>query len=185
MNKRPVDGIAAAIFTNSREVETAIGALRGFGFEDDDLGLIIADPSHYRFLDRADSELITGIATGAREGALIGAPVGSIAGLGLLLLLVPGIGTLAIGGGLAVGAALGALWGVYLGAETGIAARIQHITDVEQQYEIPLRRDELLLVVLANQDAANVCTNLQRHGGHCVAAHAVKAAPAATMRGAA
>lgn len=162
--REPIGSVVPAVFTNHEQAEAAITDLRTLGFDDDSLGLLIPDPTHYHLIDDGWKETVQGVT----RGVLIGAPIGSLAGIGLLTLAVPGLGAIGLGGALVVGASSGALWGLILGAEMGLAGQIRHITDIERQYDIALQPTDILVVVVAHERAATVCEILQRHGAHCL-----------------
>ena len=73
-----------------------------------------------------------------------------------------------MGGALLVGGTGGALWGAYLGSVSGLAAEITEIEDIERQYEVPLKPNEILVVAIAHDQAERVCEVMQRHGGRCL-----------------
>jgi hypothetical protein len=164
MKVRSLEGVVPAVFDNRQEAEAAAEELRRLGFADDDLGVVVPDPQHYHLLDNSTREALGGVAS----GGVVGIPIGVLAGLGIAALIAPGLGAIGLGGALLAGGIGGAVWGAYLGSEVGLAARIGHISEVERRYEIPLQPNEILLVVLAGNQSAQVCETLEAHGARCL-----------------
>ncbi len=164
MQLEMLEGAVPAVFSNKEDAEAALEELRGIGFGDDDLGVMIPDPEHHHLLDKSGSQMWHGLET----GMVAGTPIGLVAGMALTALVIPGLGILGVGGALLVGGVGGAMWGAYLGSMSGVAAEIMHAEDVERRYEIPLRPDEILVVVVANEQAPRVCEILQSHGARCI-----------------
>jgi hypothetical protein len=162
-----LEGVVPAVFENHEEAEAAINELRSLGYGDDDLGVMIPDPEHYHLLDNSTMEFIKGL----RTGGIVGLPLGAAAGISVAALLVPGLGIIGVGGALLWGGLGGAIWGAYLGANIGMAAEIRHIDEIERRFEIPLEPHQMLVVVIANRDARNVCEIMERHGAHCFWEH--------------
>jgi hypothetical protein len=158
-----LDGVVPAVFENRDEAEAAIMELRTLGYGDDDLGLMIPDPEHYHLLDNSTKEVLKGL----RSGGVVGLPIGVAAGIGVAALLIPGLGVIGVGGALLWGGLGGAIWGAYLGAHMGMAAEIRHIDEIERRFEIPLESHQMLIVVIANSDAREVCNIMERHGARC------------------
>lgn len=158
-----LEGIVPAVFEDRAQAETALAELRELGYGDDDLGVMIPDPEHYHLLDNSTKEVLKGIGT----GGIVGLPLGVAAGISVAALLVPGLGIIGVGGALLWGSLGGAIWGAYLGANIGMAAEIRHIDEIERRFEIPLESHQMLIVVIANNDAKKVCDVMERHGAHC------------------
>ena len=163
MNVTALEGVVPAVFSSREDAEAGMAALREAGFSNDDLGVMIPDPEHLRLIDDSSKEAWKGLST----GMIAGIPIGTLAGMALTALIIPGLGILGVGGALLVGGVGGALWGTYIGSTSGLAAEISHVEDIERRYEIPLRPNEILLIVVANDRAVQVCEIMERHGAHC------------------
>jgi hypothetical protein len=164
MKLQGLNGVVPAVFENRGQAEAAIKELRAMGYSDDDLGVMVPDPEHYHLLDNSVKETLKGIGT----GGVIGMPLGVLAGIGVASLMIPGLGPIGVGGALLWGGLGGTIWGAYLGAQIGLAAEIIHLEDIERRYEIPLKPNQMLLVVVAGNKANEVCRVLEMHGAHCI-----------------
>ena len=156
-------GIIVATFRGRAAVETAIHDLREVGLADEQIGVAIPDPVTRELTDAQDivghDEFV-----GAARGFFMGAPIGSLAGIALSLLVVGGVGTLGLGGILAL-AGVGTFWGMVLGAEAGLIARVRHDEEEIRWSEIPLGPDDLLVAVSAGAWSAEVRDIIVRRGG--------------------
>lgn len=153
-----------AVFPDRSAGEGAVEELRELGLTDEHLGVAIHQGDSYVFEEDAGAEVSHGI----EEGIAIGAPLGMVAGMTLFAVLVPGIGTLGLGGVLAAGGITGALAGGFWGAYLGLSAK-ERVLDEEQDWEhVALRPGEVLVVVAGHGDPAHVRSILERHGGHLV-----------------
>jgi hypothetical protein len=110
--------------------------------------------------------------THAEAGAGLGAAVGGAA-VGLLSLVVPGYGPLAVAGPLAA-VVVGAIKGGALGALAGSFAGLGMPTEDARRYEELVRAGgELVDVQARDPDAAQrACGLLGRHGAHDCASYA-------------
>ncbi len=156
--------VVPAVFGNRTDAEAALAELRQLGFRHDDLGVMVPDPEHHHLIDNSDREVWGSLSA----GMVAGIPIGTLAGMALMALVIPGLGILGLGGALIVGGAGGALWGAYLGSVTGLAAEIMHVEDVEHRYEISLQPNEILVVVMAHAQAERVCQIMEQHGARCL-----------------
>lgn len=163
MKLEAIDGAVPAVFSSKADAEAALTELQRMGFSNDDLGVMVPDPTHFRLMDESGKETWHGLST----GMVAGIPIGALAGMAMTALIIPGLGILGVGGALLVGGVGGAMWGAYLGSVSGVAAEIMHVEDIERRYEIPLQRDEILVVVVANERAPEVCDVVQQHGARC------------------
>jgi hypothetical protein len=163
MRVRALEDVVPAVFSSEEEAEAAINELRALGYSDNDMGIMVPDPSHYRLMDKSLQDTLKGLGF----GGIIGAPLGALAGFGVITLAVPPLGFIGIGGALLYGGLEGALWGAYIGAQVGMAAEIKHIEDIERRFEIPLKPHEILIVVVAGDQARSICDNMERHGARC------------------
>jgi hypothetical protein len=163
MKVTALEGVVPAVFDDREQAEAAIEELREIGFSDDELGVMVPDPEHYHLMDNSLKEVMKGLGT----GGAVGAPLGALAGLGVAGLLIPGLGVVGVGGALLWGGLGGAIWGTYLGAQIGMAVEIIHISDIERRYEIPLKQNQILIVVVAANQSEKVCQIMESHGAHC------------------
>jgi hypothetical protein len=125
---------------------------------DESIGLVVPDPERHMPVERrADEEL-----KGTVAGAVIGLPIGGLAGLAAVMLLVPGAGAVALAG--AVG---GALWGAYIGGMAGFVARVRNDPDEDLWYEIPLRSGQILVIAHAKELAHEAHDVMHRHNVRC------------------
>jgi hypothetical protein len=131
-----VPPVVAGVFESNEDAEAAIADLRKIGLLDESIGLVVPDPErHLPVEKRAGEEL-----KGTVAGALIGTPIGGLAGLAATMLFIPGAGAVALAG--AVG---GALWGAYIGGVAGFTARVRNDPDEDLWYDIPLRSGQILV----------------------------------------
>ena len=163
----PTD-ITAVMFPGRASAEAAIHELRGLGLTDQQFGIAVPDPVTHELADEHD---IVGQDEfeGTARGFLVGAPIGALAGIALSFIAIGGLGTLGLGGILSVAGA-GAVWGMVLGAEAGLIARVRHDEEEDHWSQIRLRPGEILVVLKAGERAPEVFDIVGRHGGHCVGA---------------
>ena len=156
-----------AIFSNRLDAEAAVNELHMLGIADKHLGIAIHEPGQLVYEEDVEHHE----AVSAEEGALVGAPVGVIAGMALVALVLPGVGTISAGGLLAAGGAAGALIGGFVGGVAGLATT-QHEAEERRKWEDhQLRPSEILVVVRDHQQLARVSSVLMGHGGRLVEAH--------------
>lgn len=154
-----------AVFADRNAAEAAVDDLRRAGLGEQHLGLAIRGPEDQVLEQDVDAEL----AHGVEKGIAIGAPIGAIAGMTVLALIVPGLGTLGVGGILVAGGISGALAGTYLGGFLGLTAE-EHVLEEGWDWErLPLQPGQVLVVVAEHGDPDQVTDILQRHGGELVA----------------
>lgn len=154
-----------AVFVDHAAAEAAVEELRSRGLGDEHLGIAVHAPDGYVFEQVTETEVVHGV----EKGIAIGAPLGAAAGMTVLALIVPGVGTLGVGGILAAGGLSGALAGTYLGALLGLAAE-DHVVDDEREWErIPLQPGEMLVVVSGHDHPDEVAEILRSHGGRLAA----------------
>lgn len=153
-----------AIFADRARAESAVDDLRRSGLADEHLGVAVHGPERFVFEREAESE----VAHGLERGAALGAPLGAVAGMTLLALVVPGIGALGVGGILAAGAATGALTGGFWGAYLGITSE-KHVLEDEWDWErAELSPGEVLVVVDQHGRPDDVRSIFERHQGRLV-----------------
>ena len=173
MMKTMSEDLVAAVFPTREQAEAAIEDLRSQGFADDDIGLVVPEPGRYRVEDHESEEIGRGIVT----GAAIGVPIGSLAGLALAAVAVPGVGVLGLSG-LAIGLLGGGFWGAFIGSFGGLVARIAAGADEEHWCEIPVDSSEILVIAQAGASFSEAHRVMHRHGARCFLAgvHAADAA---------
>jgi hypothetical protein len=170
---QPRNGVVPVIFSSREDAEAAIAELREVGLADDELGIVIPDPAHHYLIDDGLHESLKGF----EHGALVGAPIGAVAGIALAALAVPGIGVIGVGGALLFGGHLGALWGFIAGGYLGMTAEVHHLEDIEQKYEVQLKPEEILVVVVADDERIQrACEIVRRHGARCAERRAAQTA---------
>lgn len=156
--------LVPGVFASREQAEGAIAQLRALGIEDADIGIAVPNPGEYRIVE--DEELPTGTGRRITEGAIIGAPVGSLAGLGIMEALVPGAGSFGLGGVL-VGLVGGGLWGTFFGAYSGLIAKLRGRDGHEHTCTIPLGGSDVLVAVRASTQTEHVRQVMQAYGARC------------------
>lgn len=132
-----------AIFEDRAIAEAAVEDLRRSGLADEHLGVAVHGSDAYVFEEDVEAKT----AHGLERGVAIGAPIGAIAGMTVLALIVPGVGTIGVAGILAAGGVTGALAGGFWGAYLGIKAE-EHIMEEEWDWErTPLQPGQVMVVV--------------------------------------
>lgn len=163
MKVQALQDVVPAVFADEASAAAALDELRQLGYSDNDFGILVPDPTRYHIMDKSLADTMKGLGT----GGLIGAPLGMIAGMGVVTMIIPPLGFIGIGGALIFGGLEGALWGAYVGAQIGLAAEIKHIEDIERRFEVPLQPHEILIIVVANRQAPRICELMERHGARC------------------
>jgi hypothetical protein len=154
-----------AIFEDRTIAEAAVEDLRRSGLADEHLGVAVHGSDSYVFEENVEAEK----ARGMERGVAIGAPIGAIAGMTALALIVPGVGTLGVAGILAAGGATGALAGGFWGAYLGLKAE-EHMMEDEWDWErTTLQPGQVLVVVDQHGFPDEVRRILERHGGRLLA----------------
>lgn len=154
--------VVPGVFSSREQAEAAIAELRQLGLRDEDLGLAVPDPGRYQLLTDTVKEAFKGMTT----GIAIGAPLGSLAGLGLMSIVLPGVGLVGLGG-LLVGVHGGAVWGAVLGGMGGLLAKVRWDADEDRWCEIPLGGGDILVVARAGTHASEARKIMERHGARC------------------
>ncbi len=147
-----------AVFATRQAAEEAIKHLRETGFDDADLGLALLEPGRYILEDRQGQVVGKNVV----RGAVGGLPIGSLAGLLLFGLAIPGVDELAVAGLLA-----GGLWGAFFGGLGGLLAKVRWNADEDRWCEIPLKSNEILLTVRAGGRGDEAHRILQTYGATC------------------
>ncbi len=160
------DRIAAA-FSDRRQAEAAVADLRKLGLTDERIGVAVLEPGRYDLEDTTGDEMLEGV----ERGIAVGAPIGSLAGLGLISFAVPGAGVLGLGGMLVLGLIGGGLWGTFLGAFGGLTAKVRMDDTRDRWCEIPMGEKDVLVVVEPGDQPGNpahqVREVLEQHGARC------------------
>lgn len=160
-----MDGIVPGVFSDRAKAEASLIELREIGFSDDELGVLVTDPETHHLIDDSTAQALKGLG----HGVLVGAPLGAIAGLALAAIAAPGIGVIGVGGALLFSGHIGALWGAVTGAYLGLTAEIHHLEDIEQKYQIALKPNEILVVVVSDSDRADTaCEIMTKNGATCL-----------------
>lgn len=150
----------AAVFADRERATRAVDELRRLGLGSEHLGVAVRADDALVFEHDQDAELLHD----GEIGAAAGVSIGALAGLGLAALAVPAIGTVGVGGILALAGA-SALWGGllggYFGATTAESGWIAH-ADIAYT---ALGEDEVLVVVCSHGHADVIRDVLERHGG--------------------
>jgi hypothetical protein len=152
-----------AIFDDQTTAEAAVEALRHSGLADEHLGVAVHGSDRYVFEEDVEAET----AHGLERGIFVGAPIGAIAGMTVLALIVPGVGTLGVAGILAggvTGALAGGFWGAYLGLKAE-----EHVVEEERDWErTPLQPGQVMVVVDQHGHPDEVKRILEAHDGRIV-----------------
>ena len=140
-------GLVLASFTNIRDAENAVRALRDAGFGGDDISIIARDEGRAQQVAETGGGADVGMGTGI--GAATGGILGALGGLlvGATALTIPGIGIVLAGPLAAVlgGAGLGAVGGGLVGAlSTAGASR-----DEAEHYHNRLEAGDIVVAVAA------------------------------------
>lgn len=162
MNGNSGEGLVAAVFASGEQAEAAIHDLRTLGLTDEDIGVVVPQPGRYALEDHESEEIGSGIV----RGAMIGVPVGSLAGLALATVGVPGVGVLGLSG-LAISLLEGGLWGAFVGTFGGLVARVLAGADEEHWCEIAVDSTDILLLAQAGEKTFEAHELLQRRGARC------------------
>jgi hypothetical protein len=157
----------AAAFAKHVDAEAAVDRLRSAGIADEHLGVAIREPGQQVFEADVDHDETHAV----EEGIVAGVPVGVLAGMGLVALTLPGIGTVAVGGLLAAGGAAGALIGGFVGGLVGLVRADHELEESRAWEDYPLRPGEVLVVARGHDQAARVGAILKQEGGVLVDVH--------------
>jgi hypothetical protein len=167
MAEREDQEYVAAVFSRRSDAETAVERLRAAGIADEHLGVAVREPGQQAFEVDVEHDELHAVDTGIVKGI----PVGVLAGMGLVALTLPGIGTVAAGGLLAAGGAGGALIGGFLGGLVGLARASHELEESRAWEDYPLQPGEILVVARGHDQAARVTAILAHEGGAVVDVH--------------
>jgi hypothetical protein len=150
----------AAVFPDRGTAAEAVDELRSLGLGSGHLGIAVRTDDLAVFEHDEDDELLRDTET----GALLGVPIGALAGLALAAFAVPGIGLIGVGGMFALAGA-SALWGGLVGAYLGAAAGDEGWAAHADLSYTALGPGEVLVVVCSHGHADTVREVLERHAG--------------------
>lgn len=141
------------IFSDRDMAEDAIFELERRGYNPEDISIIMRDQSVAKDLSHnTGADVAGGAASGATAGGVIGALAGLLVGTGIF----PGIGTLLIGGPLAVALGLGgaaattvsgAVTGIIAGGLIGALTNLGLSDEEAREYEDSIRQGGILVAV--------------------------------------
>ena len=136
------------IFNNESQLESALNALKGAGFRNDDVSVMFPDKSSTKeFAHEKHTKAPEGAAAGAGTGAVLGGTLGWLVGIGALA--IPGLGPF-IAAGPIMAALAGAGAGGALGGITGALVGMG-IPELEaKRYEGLLKGGNILMSVHAD-----------------------------------
>ncbi len=150
----------AAVFPDRETATTAIEQLLALGLGSEHLGVAVHGDDSVVFEHDEDLDLVRD----TEVGALVGTPIGAIAGVALAGLVVPGIGLIGLGGMFALAGA-SALWGGMVGAYVGAAAGDEGWNAHHDLTFTPLEPGEVLVVVCTHGHPDAVRQVMERHSG--------------------
>ena len=150
----------AAVFADRETATAAIERLRALGLGSEHLGVAVHGDDSIVVEHDEDHDLVRSTET----GALVGAPIGAIAGLALAGLVVPGIGLIGLGGMFALAGA-SALWGGMIGGYVGAAAGDEGWNAHRDLTYTALDPGEVLVVVCSHGHADAAREVMEQHSG--------------------
>jgi hypothetical protein len=150
----------AAVFPDRDTATAAIEHLRSLGLGSEHLGLAVHGDDPVVFEHDEDLDLVRD----TEVGALVGAPIGAIAGVALAGLVVPGIGLIGLGGMFALAGA-SALWGGLIGGYVGAAAGDEGWNAHRDLTYTALEPGEVLVVVCSHGHADAAREAMEQHAG--------------------
>jgi hypothetical protein len=153
-----------AVFADPLHAEAAVAELRQSGLADEHLGIAVHAGDRYVFEHSTEAAVGHGIG----RGISIGAPIGAVAGMTVLALVVPGVGTIGVGGILAAGAMTGGLAGGLWGAYLGLTATEPVIENERDWERVALEPGQMIVVVDQHGHPEAVREVLERHNGRVV-----------------
>lgn len=157
----------AAVFPSRHAAEAAVDELRRLGLGSDRLGVAVHGDELYTFERDAEGSMERDMAA----GAVLGLPIGALAGIALVGLAVPGVGSVGVGGILAAGAAGGGLGGAMLGGVLGTAAAADDLRAHQDLEAVALEPGQVLVAAAGHGHADAVRAVLERHDGRIVREH--------------
>lgn len=162
MTRPPVQEVVPGVFGTRAQAEAAIAELRALGLRDEEIGVAVPEPGRYQLMDDATERAFREVP----KAFAAGASLGSLAGVGLMALVVPGAGVLGVGG-LLVGLYGGALWGGFAAAFGRLVAKVRWNDAEDRWCEIPLAGGDILVAARAGDRVDEVRRVMERHGARC------------------
>ena len=150
----------AAVFPDRATATAAIEHLQALGLGSEHLGLAVHSDDRVVFEHDEDLDLVRD----TEVGALVGTPIGAIAGVALAGLVVPGIGLIGLGGMFALAGA-SALWGGLIGGYVGAAAGDEGWNAHRDLTYTALEPGEVLVVVCSHGHPDAAREVLTQHSG--------------------
>lgn len=150
----------AAVFPDRETATRAIDRLQALGLGSEHLGIAVHGDDSVVFEHDEDQDLVHD----TEVGAVVGAPIGALAGLTLAGLAVPGIGLIGLGGMFALAGA-SALWGGMIGAYVGAAAGDEGWNAHRDLTYTALEPGEVLVVVCSHGHADAIGEVVDQHSG--------------------
>jgi hypothetical protein len=150
----------AAVFPDRATATDAIEQLQALGLGSEHLGVAVHSDDSVVFEHDEDSDLVHD----TEVGALVGAPIGAIAGVALAGLAVPGIGLIGVGGMFALAGA-SALWGGLVGGYLGAAAGDEGWNAHRDLTYTALAPGEVLMVVCSHGHPDAIREVVEQHSG--------------------
>jgi hypothetical protein len=166
--------MVTAVFRDRTNAEQAFDYLRGLGYTDSEINVLMSDSTRATYYTRRDDEkheagtmATEGMGVGGAIGTAVGATIAAIAAIGTSV-AIPGLG-LVIAGPIAAalaGGGAGALTGGLIGAMVGAGMTEQNA----QAYEEALRNGGVALAVVPHNDddADDVEERFKQLGGENV-----------------
>ena len=159
---RKMRAVAIGVFENTRQAQKAVEELRAAGFGDDKIGVAARDQDVKEEVEKGlPDRKETYAEEGTAAGAVGGAALGGLWGMGIAAGMLPAIGPVIAGGTLAamlassvLGAAAGGLGGVLIG--WGIPE------EEAKKYETDLQAGRILIAVKAAGRLDEAVSILQR-----------------------
>ncbi|HSL74706.1 MAG TPA: hypothetical protein VK853_09565 [Ilumatobacteraceae bacterium] len=150
----------AAVFPDRAAATAAIERLLALGLGSQHLGVAAHGDDPVVFEHDEDRDLMRD----TEVGALVGAPIGAIAGVALAGLAIPGIGLIGLGGMFALAGA-SALWGGMIGGYVGAAAGDEGWNAHRDLTYTALEPGQVLVVVCSHGHADTVRDVMEQHSG--------------------
>lgn len=145
-----MDKTVVGVFLNRTDAEDVITKLSSEGYDPRDISIVMRDRGRGWEIQSSDTVL------GAVSGAIAGGVVGVLAGLLVVTGIVPGLGTILIGGPIATALGLsgmsattvsGAVTGALAGGLIGLLASLGMSKDEARMYEDRIREGGILIAV--------------------------------------
>lgn len=153
----------AAVFGSRSDAESAVADLREIGLGSEHLGVAVHSRDRVVFEDDEERDLAHDIGTGVGKGAVIG----FFGGMLLFAIALPGVGTLGVGGLVALGAG-SVMGGVTIGGTLGIGAAEEEWDSHVLLRNYPLGENEVMVVACGHEHESLVRNAMARHGGRPV-----------------